>query len=190
MNSNPSYQQRRFNLDPIELKTAHPSRGCSFSRDRVQLSSSLPLVRPNFSTINGTRLKNFSSRGGEIIGRPVFTSLDECENRKSGNGSITLFANIFVVIERIGAIKLEEESFQSGFREINVECRFTSRKLVFLFLSVCVDQGLNPPRCLGKIKFGNRFELEDRMENVKRLTSYSILYTKYRNYGCKFNHFY
>lgn len=44
MNSNPSYQQRRFNLDPIELKTAHPSRGCSFSRDRVQLSSSLPLV--------------------------------------------------------------------------------------------------------------------------------------------------
>lgn len=148
MNSNPSYQQRRFNLDPIELKTVHPSRGCSFSRDRVQLSSSLPLVRPNFSTINGTRLKNFSSRGGEIIGRPVFTSLDECENRKSG---------IFVVIERIGAIKLEEESFQSGFREINVECRFTSRKLVFLFLSVCVDQGLNPPRCLGKIKFGNRF---------------------------------
>lgn len=159
-------------------------------RSRATLILPSPrLERPNFSTINGTRLKNFSS-SGEIIGRPVFTSLDECENRKSGNGSITLFANIFVVIERIGAIKLEEESFQSGFREINVECRFTSRKLVFLFLSVCVDQGLNPPRCLGKIKFGNRFELEDRMENVKRLTSYSILYTKYRNYGCKFNHFY
>lgn len=127
-------------------------------RSRATLILPSPrLERPNFSTINGTRLKNFSSRGGEIIGRPVFTSLDECENRKSGNGSITLFANIFVVIERIGAIKLEEESFQSGFREINVECRFTSRKLVFLFLSVCVDQGLNPPRCLGKIKFGNRF---------------------------------
>lgn len=123
MNWKPSYQQQRpgtHNL--IELKTVHPSRGYSFLSWEITRGCAPSFLPPPF--------------------RPNISTKPDLTAWKVFAGMISFFfsstnVKIAVATDRshLRRNRTEEESFQSDFREINVERRFVScRENCFFFI--------------------------------------------------------